>query len=286
MIDLHTHSTVSDGSEPPAEVVRLAAAAGCRAVALTDHDSLDGLDEARTAAQAAGVTLVPGCEVSCRGPQVGGRTTGSAHVLVYFADDPDRPLAAELARLRQDRQQRNHRMTERLRELGIPIDPDAVVARAGRPEGVGRPHIAAELVALGAADDIPDAFDRWLADGRPAHVPKARLQITDVAASARASGGVAVLAHPHSLGLSPGELEGAVAELAAGGLVGIEAIYGAYRPDQRRELAALARRHGLVATGGSDFHGSFKPDLAVGRGLGDLEVPDRCLEELTARRPT
>lgn len=286
MIDLHTHSTVSDGSETPARVVELASAAGCRAVALTDHDSMAGLAEAtRTAAQ-VGMELVPGCELSCRGPiPAGSSHASSAHVLVYLADPVSGPLHDELVALRRDRVRRNHQLVDRLQQLGMDVAYEAVVAEAGSEEGVGRPHVAKVLVALGAADSITDAFDRWLGTGRPAHVPKSRLEPATAAALARESGGVAVLAHPLSLGLSAGALERFVGELAAAGFAGIEAVYGRYRPEERRALAALARRFDLVATGGSDFHGSFKPDLSVGTGLGDLQVPDDRLDQLAARRP-
>ena len=287
VIDLHTHSTVSDGSEPPAAVVARAAAAGCSAVALTDHDSLDGLAEATTAAAAAGIALVPGCEVSCRKPApVGGSpVAGSVHVLVYFVEPGDGPLQHELVALRRDRAERNARLRQRLAELGVPVDYEAMVAEAGGEAGLGRPHFARALVRAGAAADTDDAFDRFLADGRPAYVPKARLSAADVVDRARASGGVAVLAHPLTLGLPPAGLESVVAELAVAGLGGIEAYYGRYRPDERRGLRRLAARHGLVATGGSDFHGTFKPGLEVGTGTGDLEVPAAVLDELTARRP-
>ncbi|HTT86550.1 MAG TPA: PHP domain-containing protein [Acidimicrobiales bacterium] len=287
MIDLHTHSTVSDGSEPPGRIPEMAAAAGCSAVALTDHDSLDGLGAASEAAGRVGVTLVPGCEVSCRKPaRPGGRAVrGSVHVLVYFVEPGHGPLADELAALRRDRAERNSRLRGRLEELGVPVDYEAMVAEAGGEAGLGRPHFARALVTAGAAEDIDEAFDRWLADGRPAYVPKARLGPTDVIRVARDSGAVAVLAHPLSLDLGPAALEGLVGELAEAGLGGIEAVYGAYHPDQRRALRNLARRHGLVATGGSDYHGTFKPDLHVGTGTGDLDVPDSALEELAARRP-
>ncbi len=279
MIDLHTHSTCSDGTDPPERIPELAAVAGCTAVALTDHDTLVGLDAARRRADAVGVDLVPGCEVSCafRGT--------SAHVLVYFVEDGDGPLQDELGRLRHDRVGRNRRLVGRLQELGIPITYDEVVAEAAGEASVGRPHVAAVLVRLGAAESVPDAFDRWLASGRPAHVPKARLTPAEAAALARGSGGVAVLAHPLTLGLGPTELAGAVAELAEAGFAGIEAVYGRYRPDERVALAQLAQRHGLVATGGSDYHGTVKTDLAVGTGQGDLHVPDDVVEALAARRP-
>ncbi|HXQ44810.1 MAG TPA: PHP domain-containing protein [Acidimicrobiales bacterium] len=288
MIDLHTHSTVSDGSEPPASIPERAAAAGCSAVALTDHDSLDGLAPAREAAARVGVTLVPGCEVSCRKPAAvpgRGAVRGSVHVLVYFVEPGDGPLQDQLVALRRDRAERNTRLRARLAELGAPVDYEAMVAEAGGEAGLGRPHFARALVRAGAAADIDDAFDRWLADGRPAYVPKARLSPADVARLATGSGGVAVLAHPLSLDLDPSALERLVRELAEAGLGGVEAIYGRYHPDQRRALRRMAHRLGLVATGGSDYHGTFKPDLEVGTGMGDLDVPDAALEELAGRRP-
>jgi predicted metal-dependent phosphoesterase TrpH len=287
MIDLHTHSTVSDGSEPPARIVELAAAAGCSALALTDHDSLAGLDEAGRVAADLGVRLVPGCEVSCRKPSPprgAPRIEGSVHVLVYFVEAGDGPLQRELVKLREDRAVRNRELAARLEELGTRVTFEDVVAEAGDEAGVGRPHFARALVKAGAAEDIDDAFDRWLADGRPGYVPKARLDPPDVARLAHESGGVAVLAHPLSTGLSFPHLERMVAELAEGGLDGIEAVYASYAPDQRANLRRMATRTGLVATGGSDFHGSFKPGLFVGTGRGDLNVPDEMLEALEARR--
>lgn len=287
MIDLHTHSNISDGSDPPARIPELAAAAGCSAVALTDHDSLAGLAEAAASAARLGVTLVPGCEVSCVKPTVpaGVKVNGSAHVLCYFVDEGEGPLQDELRQLRDDRRRRNMALVERLAELGVPVSWDELVAEAGGEAGVGRPHFARVLVRHGRADDIQDAFDRYLADGGPAYVPKARLQAGDVAGLARASGGVSVLAHPLSLGLEPPMLESVLGELADAGLTGMEVTYGAYGDGERRLLGAMAGRLGLVATGGSDFHGTFKPGLSVGTGTGDLKVPDSVLEELAARRP-
>jgi predicted metal-dependent phosphoesterase TrpH len=288
VIDLHTHSTVSDGTERPETIAEMAAAAGCSAVALTDHDSLDGLAAAGDAARRVGVTLVPGCEVSCRKPPPSpGRPAvgGSVHVLVYFVEPGDGPLQDELVALRRDRAERNTRLRARLDELGVPVDYEAMVAEAGGEAGLGRPHFARALVRAGAAHDTDDAFDRFLADGRAAYVPKGRLSAADVARSARASGGVAVLAHPLTLGLDPSALEAMVTELAGAGLGGIEALYGRYTPDQRRGLRRMAGRCGVVATGGSDYHGSFKPDLRVGTGMGDLDVPDSVLEALAARCP-
>ena len=279
MIDLHTHSTCSDGTDAPERIPELAARAGCRAVALTDHDTFSGIARARESAGRAGIELVAGCEVSCayRGT--------SAHVLVYFVEDGDGPLQEELGRLRRDRVARNHRLVARLRDLGAGVTYDEIVAEAAGEESVGRPHVAAVLVRHGLAESIPDAFDRWLAEGRPAFVPKARVAPGEIAAAATASGGVAVLAHPFSLALGPEGLEDAVAELAAAGFAGIEAYYGEYTTGQRAALALLARRHGLVPTGGSDYHGTAKAGLEVCTGRGDLDVPDVVLDELAARRP-
>jgi len=279
VIDLHVHSAVSDGTDPPEAIPELAATAGCSAVALTDHDTLAGLDVARKRAVQVGVELVGGCEVSCA------FSGASTHVLVYFVDHEEGALHDELARLREDRVRRNHRLAELLASLGIPITYEEAVAAATTEDSLGRPHFAGLLVAKGAAESIPDAFDRWLALGRPAFVSKARVHPAQIARAARAAGGVCVLAHPLTLGLGADELDRAVVELVEAGFSGIEAHYANYRPEQRRSLAELAARHDLVATGGSDYHGTVKPGLAVGTGRGDLLVPDEVLERLTARRP-
>ena len=280
VIDLHTHSTVSDGTEAPARVVELAHEAGCSALALTDHDSLAGLPEARARAEEVGIRLVPGCEVSCLPSPAG----GGVHVLVYFVDDPASPLGRELEALRHDRAGRNQALLERLHELGVEITWEQVVARAGSAEGVGRPHFAQALIEVGAAADTVEAFDVWLGNGGRAYIPKARLTVADVVALARASGGVASLAHPFTTRLEGRALADWVAEQAAAGLVGLEAHYGSATPDERRAAVDLARRLGLVPTGGSDFHGSAK-EVAVGTGNGTLRVPDGVLDELEAARP-
>lgn len=280
MIDLHLHSTASDGTDPPERIPELGAASGCRAVALTDHDTLAGLPAAARRAEELGVELIRGCEVSCAFPGA-----ASTHVLVYFVDGEEGPLQDELARLRADRVARNRRLAARLVELGVPTTYEEAVALASGEESLGRPHFAQLLVAKGLADSVPDAFDRWLASGRPAYLPKARVSPTDIAAAAAGSGAVCALAHPHTLDLGPAELDRAVGELADAGFVGLEAYYASYSPEDRQALVALARRHDLVATGGSDYHGTIKPGLSVGTGRGDLRVPDEVLERLSSRRP-
>lgn len=276
MIDLHTHSTVSDGTDDPAVIPALAAAAGCSAVALTDHDRLDGITAATRRASELGVRLVPGCEISC--PHA-----GTLHLLVYFVEPGEGPLQDELVRLQRVRDDRNRLMAERLGELGLPVTYEEIEEEAGGM-GAGRPHAAAVLVRKGLAESINDAFDRYLAKGRAGYIEKERLAVDAAVALARASGGVAVLAHPLSLGLTRAALDGAVGELAAAGVSGIEAFYGRYSPEDRAGLVGLAARYGLVATGGSDYHGAYKPDLRVGVGTGDLDVPDDALAQLEARR--
>lgn len=278
MIDLHTHSTVSDGSDPPERIPALAAAAGCTAVALTDHDRLDGIPAARQAASSLGIELVAGCELSC---DVGGTWgNGTMHVLVYFLEPGDGPLQDELVRLQDVRDERNRRMCD---ALGISYDD--LQAEAGGI-GAGRPHAAALLVRAGRAESIQDAFDRWLGKGRPGYVEKERLAPAEAMRLAVASGGVPVLAHPRSLELEPAALRSTIEELAALGLAGMECEYGRYSPEDRSGLRDLASALGLVATGGSDHHGAYKPDLQVGIGRGDLDVPDTALDDLKARRPS
>jgi predicted metal-dependent phosphoesterase TrpH len=280
VIDLHLHSSASDGTDPPERIPELGAAAGCRAVALTDHDTLSGLGAAARRAAEIGIDLVRGCEVSCAFP--GAATT---HVLVYFVEGEEGPLQDELGRLRHDRVARNRRLAERLSELGVPATYEEAVALAAGEESLGRPHFAQLLVAKGLAESVPDAFDRWLGSGRPAYLPKARVAPADIAAAAAGSGALCVLAHPLALELAPADLDRAVGELAAAGFAGIEAHYASYGPEDRLALADLARHHDLVATGGSDYHGTIKAGLSVGTGRGDLRVPDEALDLLAARRP-
>ncbi len=278
MIDLHTHSTCSDGSETPGRVIELAAAAGCTALSLTDHDGLFGIDSAQRRAEEMGIRFVPGCEVSCTAQ------AGPMHLLCYFVAKGPNPLADLLSRVRADREDRNTAILGRFTDLGIPLSYQEVRAQAPGPV-VGRLHFAATLVHRGVVGSIDEAFGRYLRVGAPAYVARTPLDPSMVIEQARASGAVTALAHPLSLRLSPSRLDALVAGLAKAGLAGLEAHYGHYDPATREHLARIAGRHGLVATGGSDFHGAFRPDLAVGTGTGNLAVPDACLEELADRIP-
>lgn len=278
MIDLHTHSTASDGSDEPAALMAIAAGQGVSAVALTDHDTIEGLTEARAAAAEVGVRLVPGCELSC---EVGSATM---HLLVYFLNDGPGPLQDRLSGLQEARADRNRRIVRVLQEHGLDVTLDEILAEAGGGS-VGRPHVAGVLLRKGYVSSVQEAFDVWLAKGRPAYLDRERLLPADAIALAHASGAVAVLAHPTSLGYENSALEEFVAGLATDGLDGMECEYGRYNPELRAALRSMADRLGLAVTGGSDYHGRYKPDLAVGSGLGDLAVPDSLLDALEARRP-
>jgi predicted metal-dependent phosphoesterase TrpH len=204
------------------------------------------------------------------------------HLLVYFVSGHG-ALNRLLRDTREDRKRRNGELLDRLRWLGMPLDPTELAAEAG-PGVIGRPHFAALLVRRGHATSVADAFDRYLGEGRPAYVERAPLAPAAVIELASNDDAVVSLAHPLSAGLDPRELSRYVASLADVGLVGLESIYGRYDRETRETLSALARRSHLVPTGGSDFHGSYKPELSVGTGLGDLDVPDELVGELRARR--
>ena len=276
-VDLHLHSTASDGTDDPAEVVRRGAAAGLTAIALTDHDTLDGVEEAQAVATQLRLCFIPGTELSVVWPP------GTMHLLVYHLRPRSGPLQDELAGLRGGREIRNARILAELAELGAEISPEAVAEEAGGGV-VGRPHIAAVLVAEGHAESIADAFDRFLARGRPAYVERTRLDPATAIDLARRSAAVPVLAHPHTIGVAAQDYETAFRELAVAGLAGIECYYAEYSPDLRTHLARLCDRLGLIATGGSDYHGRYKPDVAVGIGRGDLVVPDDVVDQIAAAR--
>ena len=276
-VDLHTHSNASDGSEPPAVVVHRAAEAGLTALALTDHDNLDGIAEAQAAADRLGIELIAGTELSVEWD------TGPMHLLVYFIESDSGPLQEAMATIRQGRSDRNLRLVNRLRGLGIDLTYDEIMAEAGGT-GVGRPHFAAVMVRKGYVANIPTAFDRYLASGRPGYEPRTRLAAEAAIDLARASGGVPVIAHPHTIGVGAADYERAFRKLADVGLGGIECHYGEYAPELRRHLADVAHGLGVAATGGSDYHGAYKAGLMIGSGRGDLVVGDGALEELKAAR--
>lgn len=285
-IDLHSHSVVSDGSETPSEVMRLAAQAGLEAVALTDHDVLDGLGEAVEEAERQGVELVPGTELSLDWSQLhpDADELGGMHLVVLWIDDVPGPLQDRLADLRLGRDVRNQTILSRLGELGLDVPIEEVRRHAGSGS-VGRPHIARVMVDRGYVPDISTAFSEYLAHGRPAYVARTRLDAETALRLSRASGGVPVLAHPHTLGLEEdGRLEEMLSRLRELGLLGVETHHSGAEADRRRVLRRMADRLDLAPSGGSDFHGTYKPGVELGRGVGDLEVPSSFLDDLRSLR--
>ena len=280
-IDLHVHSNASDGTDDPAEVMRRAAVAGLDVVALTDHDTQAGLAEA-SAALPDGLTLVPGMELSCqlssapsegRAPQT--HPTRSVHLLAYLFDPEDSALAAETERVRDDRTYRARAMVDRLAALGTGVTWGQVEAIAGDAV-VGRPHIARALAAAGAVETPAGAFtDEWIGDGGRAFVERYAPDLARAVALVRAAGGVPVLAHPRSPGYEVGD--DAIAGLADAGLAGIEVFHLDHDEAERARLWRLARSLGLIATGGSDDHGTYND-----HGLGAATTPEEEYERLLA----
>ncbi len=244
--DLHLHSTASDGADPPARVVERAAEAGLTAIALTDHDTVAGNAEALAAGRRLGVLVVPGCEMTA----YLGRD--EFHLLGYDVDSSNAELAAHCAWFAKGRTRRAHEIGKRLAALGVPVDMDSVMARADAGV-VARPHIAEALLEAGHVATREEAFDRYLANGKPADVPKPELPPRTVIGLIRAAGGFAVLAHP---ALSPRDHLHHLPQLMKDGLAGVEVWHSAHPDHARDAVATEADRFGLLKTGGSDCHGA------------------------------
>ena len=265
-VDLHTHSTASDGVLSPGAVVEAAHAAGLAAMALTDHDTVDGVAEARAAGARLGVDVVAGVELSAH---VG---NDEIHLLALHLSDVA-TIAGELARFRGDRVSRASQMVDRLNALGVGVTMDDVLREAGAG-AVGRPHVARAVVARGGAVDVREAFDRYLGDGRPAAVEKPRLAARDAIALAHAAGGIAVWAHPGATGRRD-----RVEPLVAAGLDGLEVLHPRHSGEDRARLGALVDFFGLVTSGGSDWHGPTD----AWRTLGMMRVAPAVLDAQRAR---
>jgi predicted metal-dependent phosphoesterase TrpH len=274
MIDLHTHTTFSDGSETPTQLVEEAAAKGLTAVAVTDHDTVDGLPEALAAGARLGVEVIPGVEINLEHDRV------TMDMLGYFlAGAPTDELQRELAELRVYREERNLRMVERLAELGFPLDP-ADLAAAAENGAVGRPHIGEAMMRRGYVSSITEAFELYLRRGAPAWVDRRRLALGRALKLLRASGAVPVLAHPGIIRTDAAGLNHIVRDAARAGLAGIECYYPLHDADTVARCLGLARKYALVPTGGSDYHGTVKPKARLGVGSLGEPVPDEVLADL------
>jgi predicted metal-dependent phosphoesterase TrpH len=256
VIDLHLHSNASDGTDDPADVVRLAAAAGVTTLALTDHDTTAGWDEAAGAVP-AGVRLVRGAVFSTTAPDGRGGEV-SAHLLGYLFDPAHPALVAEQERLRDERRRRIRVMAQRMADDGWGVDPDGLEARLDPAVPIGRPHLGRALVEIGAVASVSDAFASLLAKDGPYYEPKADTPITEAVGTIRAAGGVAVWAHPWARKKGPIVEESVIEDMAGRGLVGIEVDHPDHAPGDRDRLRALARDLHLVVTGSSDYHGGNK----------------------------
>jgi hypothetical protein len=281
MIDLHTHSTASDGTDSPAELVATAAAAGITVLAITDHDTTAGWADA-LAARPAGMTIVPGAEFSCRYLPAEGRRI-SLHLLGYLFDPDDPDLRAERVRLRETRLHRARQMVENMAADGIPITWDQVRRLAGDGP-VGRPHLGRALVGAGVVPDVDSAFHDLLSSRRPYYVPKADTDVFAAIALIRAAGGLPVFAHPLARRRGPVVSPDVIAAMAAAGLVGLEVDHPDHGPDDRAEAAALADELGLVGTGSSDYHGTNKT-TPIAACTTDPAALEALLDLPTARRP-
>lgn len=272
-LDLHLHTTHSDGSFTPTEVVGFAHKAGVTALAITDHDITTGVPEAIIAGQQLGIEVIPGIEIS----SIFGES--ELHILGYFLDWQDTKLRERLTTLRESRHRRNPKIIERLQALGIDITYDEVRTRAGT-DSVGRPHIARVLMEKEVVTSAKEAFDRFLAEGKPAYVPRDLPSPAEAIQWIKAAKGLAVLAHPTWVRTTDGMLTDLVRQLKADGLDGVEVHYSTHTARQTREYLAMAKQLGLLTTGGSDFHGLTKPDIEVGIGKGTLHIPDSLLHKL------
>jgi 3',5'-nucleoside bisphosphate phosphatase len=264
-IDLHTHSNRSDGTFEPAEVVRLAAERALDVVALTDHDTTDGLAEALATGSVVGVEVVPGVEFSAE------FDGNSVHVLCYWMDPQDAALQLELRRLREDRFRRGELMVGKLQDLGLPVAFQRVRAIAGDATIV-RPHIAQAMVEAGVVATEKEAFERYIGDGGPAHVAKHALDPVNAVALIDGAGGVCALAHPGMWGGQSSVPVELIERMAAAGMRGLEVDHPDHTPEMRERYRTLAGELGLIATGGSDCHGTRYDPVRLGTSLCDPEA--------------
>jgi 3',5'-nucleoside bisphosphate phosphatase len=272
-IDLHLHTTHSDGSLRPSDVLTLAKQANVSTLAITDHDITTGIPEAMATGDALGIEVIPGVEIS----SFDGKS--ELHILGYCVRWQDAVFNQRLAKLRESRHRRNPLIIERLREAGLDVTYEEVRALAGT-ESVGRPHIAQLLMQKKYVTSAKEAFDRYLAEGRPAYVARELPAPAEAISWIREAKGVAVLAHPTWVKESGEGLRTCVTALKEAGLGGIEVHYSTHSKSQTASYLDLAQRLGLLITGGSDFHGLTKPDIEVGSGRGDLKVNPRLLAPL------
>jgi len=277
-VDLHLHTTASDGVMTPSKIVNYAKSRGLAAIAITDHDTIEGLEEGLAEGERIGFEVIPGIEISAQ------HSPGSMHLLGFFIDIHHPLLAERLEYLQRARAERNPKIVEKLNKLGIDISFDEVLKVSGGGQ-VGRPHFAQVLLEKGYVRSFQEAFERFLKKGAPAYVEKMRFSPEESIHFISEARGVAVLAHPNTLQVNGySELESLILRLVGNGLRGIEVYYPEHSAAEVAQYEALAEKHGLLITGGTDYHGIEKNGLDVGVGRGDMNLPYSIVENLKAVR--
>ena len=270
-IDLHIHTTASDGTLSPADAVQTASELGLAAVSITDHDTLSGYDEAKRAGEQYGIEVIPGIELSTR-------FSGPVHILGYFIDTKNDELQKVLDGIVSDRDERNRKICDRMRSDGLNVTYDEMQQRFGNV--IGRPHFAQILIEQHLVSSVDEAFENYIGKGKKYWFPRSTLSLEDCIKTIGIAGGISVLAHPFEYDYSSKTLAGLIEHCVDLGLKGIECRHSSHTPGQMAYLQYLADEYGLLKTGGSDFHGSIKPDISIGTGKGLVSVPYSWLQEL------
>jgi predicted metal-dependent phosphoesterase TrpH len=277
-VDLHLHTTASDGVMSPSEIVRYAKAKGLQAIAITDHDTIEGLEEGLSEGKRIGFEVIPGIEISAV------HSPGSMHLLGFFLDIYHPLLNERLGYLQKARAERNPKIAEKLSRLGIDLTYEEVLKVSGGGQ-VGRPHFAQVLLGKRYVRSFQEAFDRFLKKGAPAYVDKFRFTAKEALHFINEAKGIAVLAHPNTLGMNGySELENLLVQLVEEGLKGVEVYYPEHSASEVAQYKILAERYGLLLTGGTDYHGIDKNSLDIGVGRGDMKLPYSLVENLKAAR--
>jgi len=277
-VDLHLHTTASDGVLSPAEIVRYAKSKGLQAIAITDHDTIEGCEEGLSEGEKIGFEVIPGIEISAE------YSPGSMHILGFFLDIHHPLLNERLEYLQKARAERNPKMVAKLNQLGINITYEEVLRASGGGQ-VGRPHFANVLMEKRVVKSFQEAFDRFLKKGAQAYVDKFRFTSKEALHFIHEARGVAVLAHPNTLGASrSSELEKVIVQLVDEGLQGIEVYYPEHSSAEVAQYKSLADRFNLLSTGGTDYHGIEKNELDIGVGRGEMKLPYSIVENIKALR--
>jgi len=278
-VDLHTHSNKSDGSMSPSELIVLAKDKGLCAIALTDHDTIDGLDEAIAKGDELGIRVIPGVELSCeyQGKDI--------HIVGLNINHKDSNFKSTLKEFVDSRDLRNRKMCQKLTKAGLPVDYDELIATFSESV-ITRAHYARYMLSKGYIKSLPEAFERYIGDNSPCYIPREKVTPVQGIQLILNAGGIPVLAHPLLYKMGKERLDNLVTELKEAGLVALEALYSTYTPSDEREMRALATKHGLLISGGSDYHGLAKPGLELGTGYGKLFVPAEVLDNLLSSQAT